>query len=256
MSRIIAGSDAPGVVPWQVSLRGEGMYPDKPGDHICGGTILNPTTILTASHCYPEAESQINQEIKEGLNNIWVVAGAMKLSDTNVQAVKTAKLIKHPKYDPAKTNNDVAILKLATPLTFNDKVQPACLPAADFKPEAKGAKAVVSGWGKVSGDAKDVSPVLRWTELPLMTNADCIKKSHWSATDIFDTMICAGYISGKTPEKMTCQGDSGGPLVVNNGGTATVYGVVSFGPGTCGFEGFTSVFARVSVFLDFIKANM
>ena len=161
MSRIIAGSDAPGVVPWQVSLRGEGMYPDKPGDHICGGTILNPTTILTASHCYPEAESQINQEIKEGLNNIWVVAGAMKLSDTNVQvriepanitgwfqsfalhswqAVKTAKLIKHPKYDPAKTNNDVAILKLATPLTFNDKVQPACLPAADFKPEAKGAK--------------------------------------------------------------------------------------------------------------------
>ena len=49
-------------------------------------------------------------------------------------------------------NNDVAILKLQTPLTFNDKVQPACLPDASLTPSGI---AVASGWGLV-GQKPDV----------------------------------------------------------------------------------------------------
>ena len=44
--------------------------------------------------------------------------------------------------------NDIIILKLKSPLTFNSKVQPACLPSADWAPENDANnKCFVSGWG-------------------------------------------------------------------------------------------------------------
>ena len=46
-----------------------------------------------------------------------------------------------------KNNDDIAIIKLKTPLIFDDKVQPACLPDAFFKAEGI---SVGSGWGFVS----------------------------------------------------------------------------------------------------------
>ena len=56
----------------------------------------------------------------------------------------------HPDYDKNKKDNDIAILKLKTPLTFNDNVQPACLPDANFHPDIYGGIGVVSGWGILS----------------------------------------------------------------------------------------------------------
>jgi len=53
---------------------------------------------------------------------------------------------------PPKYDNDIAILKLKTPLTFNDKVRPACLPDASFIPEGI---TVASGWGLI-GQEPDV----------------------------------------------------------------------------------------------------
>ena len=46
-------------------------------------------------------------------------------------------------------DSDIAILKLSSPLTFNDHVKPACLPPnEDFYPENEGnVRGVVSGWG-------------------------------------------------------------------------------------------------------------
>ena len=65
-------------------------------------------------------------------------------------------------------------------------------------------------------------------------------------------MICT--FKGPLGVETTCQGDSGGPLVVNSGDNKwTVVGATSFGVSTC--EGpYPSMFARVSVFLDFIHA--
>ena len=67
-------------------------------------------------------------------------------------------------------------------------------------------------------------------------------------------MICT--FKGPRGVETTCQGDSGGPLVVNEGDNKwTVVGATSFGVSSC--EGpYPSMFARVSVFLDFIYASM
>ena len=47
-------------------------------------------------------------------------------------------------------DNDLAIIKLNSPLVFGNDVSPACLPESSFAPEGQGTivKAVVSGWGK------------------------------------------------------------------------------------------------------------
>ena len=63
------------------------------------------------------------------------------------QSVFVEKIILHENYNPTTIDNDIAILKLKTPLTFNANVQRACLPEASFVPSGK---AVASGWGLVS----------------------------------------------------------------------------------------------------------
>ena len=50
----------------------------------------------------------------------------------------------HPQYNKATQDNDIAIVKLKSPLTFNNNVKNACLPESSFAPQSK---AVVSGWG-------------------------------------------------------------------------------------------------------------
>ena len=47
-------------------------------------------------------------------------------------------------------DNDLAIIKLNSPLVFGNDISPACLPESSFAPEGQGTivKAVVSGWGK------------------------------------------------------------------------------------------------------------
>ena len=54
------------------------------------------------------------------------------------------------KYNANKATNDIVIVKLAKPLTFNNNVAPACLPAANFFPDK--TKAIVSGWGMLKWD--------------------------------------------------------------------------------------------------------
>ena len=54
-------------------------------------------------------------------------------------------VIIHPQYNKVTQDNDIAIVKLKLPLTFNNNVKNACLPESSFAPQTS---AVVSGWGR------------------------------------------------------------------------------------------------------------
>ena len=52
--------------------------------------------------------------------------------------------------------NDIALLRLKTPLDFGSMVQPACLPKAYQKSQlyADGVKTILSGWGELDPKGK------------------------------------------------------------------------------------------------------
>jgi len=59
--------------------------------------------------------------------------------------------VMHPRYDysrPRSRRYDIALLKLRTPIEFNDGVKPICVDGHEFPP---GTSCYVTGWGYTKG---------------------------------------------------------------------------------------------------------
>ena len=134
--RIIDGATPPAPIPWQAHMR-QGN-PNGGYSWFCGGTIIDEKTILTAAHCYHGKDLTAT--------NFFIAAGAIHVSDGSQQTAFVESITLHESYNPKTIDNDIAILKLKTPLAFNDKVRRACLPDASFNPSGMG---VASGWGLI-----------------------------------------------------------------------------------------------------------
>ena len=172
-----------------------------------------------------------------------IVAGDFNFDkdDGTEQISKVVKIIIHEKYNNHKVTNDIALLKLETPLKMNDYVQPVELPSL-HQPTPGGTKCVVSGWGSLSEDGRDPSKLHR-VDVPTITDEECRDK--YSKSDILDSNLCCGG-GGKD----SCQGDSGGPLYCHG----YQAGVVSWGIG-CGDPKYPGVYTEVSYYIDWINKH-
>lgn len=56
------------------------------------------------------------------------------------------QVIQHPNYNSYTINNDITLIKLATPAQLNNRVSPVCLAATNDNFPG-GMKCVTSGWG-------------------------------------------------------------------------------------------------------------
>ncbi len=80
-------------VPWQVSMQSAG------GSHFCGGSIVSPTWILTASHC-----------VSDGAPGR-IVAGISKLSQSAQGQIRTVKrVVMYPGYTDPTAGKDAALV--------------------------------------------------------------------------------------------------------------------------------------------------
>ncbi|XP_064103443.1 trypsin-1-like [Macrobrachium nipponense] len=167
----------------------------------------------------------------------------------SIQKRKVSEIITHPDFDSYTQDNDIALLRLSTPVDFpaNNEIAPVCLPPAGNLYE--NVNATVTGWGKLS-EYGDTSSVLHEVIVPTMTNAKC---SQLYEEVVTENMLCAGLDEG---ERDACQGDSGGPLVTNDEGTMRMIeiGIVSWGDG-CAAPGKPGVYTRVNHYLEWINAH-
>ena len=229
-NKIVGGQAAPSPIPWQASIRSW-----QSGGHYCGGTILDAKTILTAAHC-------------QVTTNNYIMVGEINVNEG--QGIAIADVINNINYNDNdySMDNDIAIIKLATPLTLGGDVQALCLPSTNFNP-ADGANCFVSGWGSLASDGSYPTR-LQYVGVPVSSQSYC--NIIYGTSTITDNMICAGFEEGG---KDSCQGDSGGPFVCMEGQTPVITGVVSFG-WFCALPGIPGVYARVTPYLDWIKQHM
>lgn len=100
------------------------------------------------------------------------------------------------------------------------------------------------------------SDVLYYVTLPIVSAPECkaAYKSYPGFAKFTDNMICAGYFGKEEIKKDSCGGDSGGPLIYNSSTfNPILYGIISWGY-ECADPYFPGVFAKVSVYRDWINS--
>ncbi|XP_063303095.1 transmembrane protease serine 2-like [Pelobates fuscus] len=232
-SRIVGGNIAStSKWPWQVGLYSNLRF-------TCGGSIITPNWIVTAAHCV------------EGTNayaSVWqVYYGSLQKGGGFSSFVE--KVIAHQNYDTKTKNNDIALMKLKSTITFSSAARPVCLPNHGMNWVAD-KQCWISGWGATYEGGSSTS-YLRDASVKLIDSTTCNKPSVYNDA-ITSTMICAGYLSGGID---TCQGDSGGPLVTQTNNLWWLVGDTSWGNG-CANVNKPGVYGNVTVFLEWIYLQM
>uniref|UniRef100_A0A3Q2NTC4 Prostasin-like n=1 Tax=Fundulus heteroclitus TaxID=8078 RepID=A0A3Q2NTC4_FUNHE len=234
--KIVGGQDALlGSWPWQVSLK-------KFGSHFCGGSLINKNWVLSAAHCLINKTTGIRLK---RFPSMWQVSlGQLQLqggnTDTQV-SVGIDEITAHPQYDSGTSDNDIALLRLSSPVKFTNYIRPVCLAASDSAFN-NGTASWVTGWGNT------LQVTHREVKVSVIGNRQC--SCLYGSGVITNNMICAGDLSGG---KDACQGDSGGPMVSKQGSRWIQSGVVSFGEG-CALPNRPGVYARVSIYQFWINS--
>jgi len=248
---VVNGIDASEPIPWQVSIR-------RNSEHICGGTILNENTVLSAAHCFFgfDYDNKILTTGKDNAlqNNFTILAGIINREDSvSGQEIEVDSYIWPPMdYNPYSITNDIIILKLKGNLVFSQKkVYAVSLPLEKTWGKYDSLEdCMISGWGRTTRHKSSQIPkILQWANVPTIANCNSVS----NYTNLIESQICA-LNNGKTD---ACTGDSGGPLVCKSGFSGYVMtGVVSYGPRICGTPDYPGIYTRVGYFLDWIKDNM
>jgi len=179
--KIIGGSDAiPNELPWQVSLQVQPIFGSK--YHNCGGTLIDPTHIVTAAHCVAS----------ETLSRLSIVAGAhnIKESEATQQVRLPKRLIWHDNFDGYTLTHDVGVITVSEPFVFNEFVQPLKIAAEGIEPSGE---CVNSGWGNsnpTGGTPAVVPDALQKVTLEIFQRANC-SEAYGGTNSIDETMVCA-----------------------------------------------------------------
>ena len=93
-------------------------------------------------------------------NDISVLVGDTTLgvaNDTSRFFFNVSEIRRHPEYDNATYQNNIAVLVLSSTvdLKAHPNIKPACLPSSDTKFDSKYKEAVLSGWGTVGKEMLD-----------------------------------------------------------------------------------------------------
>ncbi|MCL4145057.1 UNVERIFIED_CONTAM: hypothetical protein GTU68_036852 [Idotea baltica] len=150
--------------------------------YFCGGSIISEDWIMTAAHCMDDA------------GFVEVVAGAHDLTvneDSQVSMTSTDFFI-HEDYSSTLIHNDIAMIQLPSSLTFNDYIQPVCLPSGSDL--GVGVDVTPTGWGKDHDGIGSTTDTLNQVTVPTISNDECA--DYYGSLIVNDDMICIDAAGG------------------------------------------------------------
>ncbi|XP_059130738.1 transmembrane protease serine 11G [Peromyscus eremicus] len=217
--------------PWQSSLQVDGV-------HLCGASLIGSQWLLTSAHCFDTYKNP----------KLWTVSFGTTLSRP-LTTRKMASIIIHENYAAHKHDDDIAVVKLSSPVLFSENLRRVCLPDATFQVLPK-SKVFVTGWGALKANGPFPNS-LQEVEIEIISNDVCNQVNVYGGA-ISSGMICAGFLTGKLD---ACEGDSGGPLVMSNDRNIWyLLGIVSWGI-DCGKENKPGIYTRVTHYRNWIKSK-
>ncbi|KDR18860.1 Chymotrypsinogen B [Zootermopsis nevadensis] len=238
--RVVGGEDGdPAEWCWQVALI------NSLNQYLCGGALIGTQWVLTAAHC-------VTNIVRSG-DAIYVRVGdhdlTQKYGSPGAQTLRVSTTYIHHNHNSQTLDNDIALLKLHGQAELKDGVCLVCLPARGVS-QAAGKRCTVTGYGYM-GEAGPIPLRVREAEIPIVSDAECIRKINAVTEKIFilpASSFCAGGEEGND----ACQGDGGGPLVCQDDGFYELAGLVSWGFG-CGRVDVPGVYVKVSSFIGWIN---
>uniref|UniRef100_A0A8C6GJF2 Transmembrane protease serine n=1 Tax=Mus spicilegus TaxID=10103 RepID=A0A8C6GJF2_MUSSI len=217
--------------PWQSSLQVEGI-------HLCGASLIGSQWLVTSAHCFDNYKNP----------KLWTVSFGRTLSSP-LTTRKVESIILHENYASHKHDDDIAVVKLSSPVLFSENLHRVCLPDETFQVLPK-SKVFVTGWGALKANGPFPNS-LQEVEIEIISNDVCNQVNVYGGA-ISSGMICAGFLTGKLD---ACEGDSGGPLVISdNRNKWYLLGIVSWGI-DCGKENKPGIYTRVTHYRDWIKSK-
>uniref|UniRef100_A0AAY4B7Z8 pancreatic elastase II n=1 Tax=Denticeps clupeoides TaxID=299321 RepID=A0AAY4B7Z8_9TELE len=169
-------------------------------------------------------------------------------NEAGSMAIAPAKIVVHENWDSARIRNDIALIKLQTPVAASNTIMPSCLPQSGAV-LGHNTPCYVTGWGRL-WTGGPIADILQQARLPVVSYSVCSQPDWWG-TLVTNSMVCAGGDG----QLASCNGDSGGPLNCQNSqGIWEVHGIVSFGSSLgCNYPKKPSVFTRVSAYSSWIS---
>lgn len=214
----------------------------------CGGTLLTNRAVLSAAHCF------VDRFTPRPDPSQYTIRAGTALRGSGGTTSRVSVIVVHQSYNTVTHDADVALMVLASRLSFSTKINRASLPMqGQSLPVNTGLIHV--GWGTTIAGINALPTTLQEVTVRKVNWTTCAERYRYLQAItgepflVTTNMICAGLLDVGGAD--ACQGDSGGPLLYGN----IVVGITSWGY-SCGHPSYPGVSARVASFTNWINTTV
>lgn len=199
----------------------------------CTGTLISPTVVLTAAHCVENT----------GAQSLAIYVGDNPRTDSNPEFHGVSEVFSHPNYNPVRTINDLALLRLQSTVTSVTPVPPLPADLGFTNSDNGNLQLEFVGFGRTETGSSDQKLVAN----AIFAGTGCVVNG--CGFGLTTAEARNAMISYSQFNEGPCNGDSGGPAFVVRNGNVYVGGMTSFGDAQCRTFG---VSARADTFESLI----